>query len=100
MSASARGTGALASALMASSSSLGRFAATSFAPMGGEGVDVVHGSSGKVIKSQLQKDRSLKRQASFRVADSDQLLSPGEWVCLCRELALIGDDLSMEEDDL
>lgn len=40
---------------------------------------------------------SQKSKSVVLVADSDKLMSPGEWICLCRDLALIGDDLSMDD---
>jgi hypothetical protein len=52
----------------------------------GEGVDGKGGAGAQEMK----RGNSL-------VAESDNLLSPGEWVCFCRELALIGDDLSMQD---
>ena len=34
------------------------------------------------------------------VADSDQLLSPGEWICMCTELGLVDADLSIDDAKL
>ena len=41
-------------------------------------------------------DRPTAHRSVTMVADSHQLMSPGEWVTLCRDLSLLDDDLSMD----
>lgn len=42
--------------------------------------------------------RTLRRQESTKfVASSSKMLSPGEWICMCRDLGFIAEDLSMED---